>query len=208
MNGGEQLLQFKEEFDRENDSVGEELSTEAIFKTLSSRRRRYALQYLAQVEGPVTIRDLSEQVTAWENGIDRQAVTPKQRKRVYTALHQTHLPKMDHLGVAVYNRDRGTVEITDHVREFDIYLDVVPRGDIPWSQLYLVLGSVLSALVIVAALGFPPFSAVGGFGYAMFVAVTFTVAGAAHVLYDRRTRIETNTTSADIQPPQEVSEVK
>ncbi|MFC7176179.1 DUF7344 domain-containing protein [Halosegnis marinus] len=122
---------------------------------MSSRRRRYALHYLTQRAESVTIRDLSEQIAAWENNVERSAVTPKERKRVYTALHQTHLPKMDRLGVVVYDNDRGTVTLTDSVREFDIYLDVVPSDDLPWSQFYLALGGVLTALVAVAALGIP-----------------------------------------------------
>jgi uncharacterized membrane protein len=123
------------------------ISVETIFETLSSRRRRFVLHYLKQVDGQVTIRELSEVVTAWENHIDRDEVTPKQRKRVYTGLHQTHLPKMDRLGIVEYDTNRGTVSLTDHVSEFDIYLDVVPKDDIPWSEFYLALGSVLTRRV-------------------------------------------------------------
>jgi len=182
------------------------LSTGVVFETLSSHRRRYTLHYLKQVDGSVTIRDLSEQIAAWENRIDRRAVTPKQRKRVYTALHQTHLPMMDRVGAVVYDKDRGTVTITADLQAFNVYLDVVPRDDIPWSQFYLALGSVLSALIVVAALGFAPFSYVGGFGYALFVATAFTLVGAVHTLRDRRTLVGTTSTPPDVEPPREVAE--
>ena len=189
------------------DSAGDtELSTEAVYETLSNRRRRYTLHYLLQWGEPVTIRDLSEQVAAWENHIDRQAVVPKQRKRVYTALHQTHLPAMHRLGVVEYDRDRGTIAMTNHVGEFDIYLDVVPRDDIPWSQFYLALGGVLSALVVVAMVGISPFSYVGGFGYALSIAAAFTVAGCIHTLRDRRTLVGTTTAPPEIEPPREINE--
>jgi hypothetical protein len=206
MNGEAQTLATEETSDRDANAEAEGLSTEVIFTTLSNRRRRYVLHYLAQVGDSVRIRDLSEQIAAWENRIDPRDVTPKQRKRVYTALHQTHLPMMDRLGAVAYNKDRGTVATTEHLDAFEIYLDVVPQDDIPWSQFYLALGSVVSALVVVAALGVTPFSSIGGFGYALAVAAIFTVAGGIHTLRDRRTRIGTTASPAEmaVEPPREV----
>lgn len=205
METGARLVESETTARREGPSDDEHLATGVVFETLSSHRRRYTLHYLKQVDEPVTIRDLSEQIAAWENRIDRRAVTPKQRKRVYTALHQTHLPMMDRVGAVVYDKDRGTVTITEDLQAFDIYLDVVPRDDIPWSQFYLALGSVLSALIVVAALGFAPFSYVGGFGYALFVAAAFTLVGAVHTLRDRRTLVGTST-PPDVEPPREIAE--
>lgn len=207
MNGGARTLAIEETTDRDANAGAERVPTEAIFTTLSNRRRRYVLHYLAQVADSVTIRDLSEQIAAWENRIDRSTVTPKQRKRVYTALHQTHLPMMDRVGAVAYDRDRGTVATTEHLDAFDIYLDVVPRDDIPWSQFYLALGGVLSALVVAAALGISPFSSVGGFGYALAVAAVVTVAGGVHTLRDRRTRVGTTPepTEVSAEPPQDVA---
>ncbi len=158
------------------------------------------------MDDSVTIRDLSEQIAAWENRIDRRAVTPKQRKRVYTGLHQTHLPMMDRVGAVVYDKDRGTITMTGDLRTFDVYLDVVPQDDIPWSQFYLALGAVFSALVAVAALGFAPFSYVGGFGYALFVAAGFTLVGCVHTLRDRRTLVGSASTPTDVEPPRELVE--
>lgn len=187
-------------------SSATELSTEAVFETLSSRRRRYTLHYLKQRDAPVTIRDLSEQVAAWENGTDRSDVSAKDRKRVYTALHQTHLPKMHKLGVVVYDRDRGTIELTGSVREFDIYLEVVPATNLPWGQFYLGLGAVLTAVTAVAALGVFPFSLVDGFGYALFAALALTAIGAYHTYRERRSRIGASDTPQHVVPPAESRE--
>ncbi|WP_340098329.1 DUF7344 domain-containing protein [Salinibaculum salinum] len=165
---------------------GSALSTDTVFQTLGNRRRRYTLHYLRQLDAPVSIRDLSEQLAAWELGKERTAVTPKERKRLYTALHQTHLPKMDSLDVVEYDRNRGVVELTDHISQFDIYLDIVDENDLPWSQFYLGLGGVLTALVTVAALGITPFNVVGGFGYALGVVLAFTIIAAYHTVRDRQ----------------------
>jgi DNA-binding transcriptional ArsR family regulator len=182
------------------DRADPSLSTETIFETLSNRRRRYALHYLKRIGDPVTIRDLSEQLAAWENDVDRARVRPKQRKRLYTALHQTHLPKMNELGVVDYDRDRGVVALTAAIEEFDIYFDLVGKDDIPWSQFYLALGGVFTSLVTVAMLGIPPFAWIGGFAYGLVVAVAFSAVAAYHVFRDRRRVVG----SADA-PPEPVS---
>lgn len=201
MNGGTQVS-VERYFSSESSSDGEKsLSAETIFETLSSRRRRYALHYLSQTGNAVPIRELSEQLAAWENGVERAAVTPKQRKRVYTALHQTHLPKMNRLGVVDYDKDRGMVSLTDRVDGFDIYLDVVASDDLPWSQFYLALGGVLTALVGLAALGVPPFSFVGGVGYALVVTLAFTAVAGYHTLRDQRTLVGSTDKPPDVCPP-------
>jgi hypothetical protein len=163
-----------------------QLSTDTVFQTLGSHRRRYTLHYLRQLNRPVPIRELSEQLAAWELGKERSSVTPKERKRLYTALHQTHLPKMDSLNVVEYDRNRGTVSMTEHIDEFDIYLDVVPQNDLPWSQFYLALGAVLTALVGVAALGITPFAALSGFAYALLATGVVTLVAGYHAFRDRR----------------------
>lgn len=194
--------------DRGQPSTGADrsLTTETIFETLSNRRRRYALHYLGQVGEPVTVRDLSEQIAAWENAVEPDAVTPKMRKRVYTALHQTHLPKMDRLGVVRFDSDRGRVTLTESVEEFDIYLDVVSEDDIPWSEFYLALGGLMTALVTVGALGIWPFSILGGFGYALLVALTVTALGGYHTLSDQRKLIGSSTATPSVCPPEEIDE--
>jgi DNA-binding transcriptional ArsR family regulator len=177
------------------------LSTEAIFETLSNRRRRYTLHYLKRLGEPVPIRDLSEQLAAWENEVGREQVRPKERKRLYTALHQTHLPKMHGLGVVEYDSDRGVVGLTDAIDQFDIYFDLVAADDIPWSQFYLALGSVTTALVTIGALGVQPFASVDGFGYALAVVFLFTVVAGYHTLRDRSRVVG----SADVPPETAIS---
>jgi hypothetical protein len=184
----------------------QQLSTETVFETLSNRRRRFTLHYLSQVGESVTIRELSTQIAAWENGVELHAVTPKQRKRVYTALHQTHLPTMDRLDVIVYAKDRKTISITDQIQEFDLYLDIVPPDDLPWSQFYLLLSAVISVLVVIAVQGVTPFSSVGGFGYALLASGVFVVTSSLHYLRDRRTLIGFATTPPEVEPPREITE--
>jgi hypothetical protein len=167
----------------------EVLTTDDIFGTLSNQRRRCAIHYLKGADGPVSVRELSEQIAAWENDLPLEEVTPKERKRVYTALHQTHLPMMDRLGVVDYDPDRGTVSLTDAVEALDIYFEVVPASDVRWGEFYLVLGTVSLGLVAAAAAGIFPFRLLPGGAYAALLALVVLASGAVYTYRSRANRL-------------------
>ena len=178
---------------------------ETVFEVLSNERRRYVLHHLKATDERVTVRDLSEQVAAWENGIERAAVTPKERKRVYTALHQTHLPKMSDVGVIDYDRDRGTLELTETIEAFDIYLEVVPERELSWSELSLALGSFSTALVAAVLLGVSPFTALPDIAYAGLIAVAWLAVGVVHTYAQRSEHLgggDPTDPSASLYPPE------
>ncbi|MEF8777380.1 MAG: hypothetical protein V5A36_00560 [Natronomonas sp.] len=129
------------------------------FETLSNPRRRQALRYLRahKADSPVVIRDLAERIAAWENDIPTVEVTYKQRKRVYTSLYQSHLPKLHSYGFIDYDSDRGTIELTPQAEQLDIYLEVVPNGSLSWSDVYLGTSVVAAALVTAFYFGAIPF---------------------------------------------------
>jgi len=163
---------------------------ETVFSILSNRRRRYVLHVLNGREGPIGLRELSERIAAWENGCRPEGVTSKERKRVYAALHQSHLPKMDRAGVVSYDPDRGTIDPTAATAEFDVYLEVVPRSELDWGEFYLglgVLGTLVAALV---ALGVYPFTLLPPVGYLWLFGLTLLVVGGVHTYRRRRTRVD------------------
>lgn len=174
-------MQKGEQISKTSDDDGAGLDVDVVFDILSNRRRRYVLHYLLQEDGAVELRELSRQVTAWENHISVEEVTYKQRKRVYTALRQTHLPAMDDAGVIVYDSQSGEVQPTAAVESFDVYVDVVRANEIPWSQYYLGLGLLFcTATLGVAVVPFPPFSPLSSLLLAGLFAVVLTVSGAVH----------------------------
>ncbi|WP_129114117.1 DUF7344 domain-containing protein [Halegenticoccus tardaugens] len=101
-----------------------ELSTDDLFHILQNQRRRYVLQYMQGRDDRVDMRDVAEQVAAWEHDTTVQALTSDERQRVYIALYQSHLPKLDEKGVLKYNQSRGIVERTPLADRFDPYLDL------------------------------------------------------------------------------------
>lgn len=166
-----------------------ELSQDEVFHLLQTPRRRYVLQYLKEHEGPVEMRDVAEQVAAWENNTTVAALSSDERQRVYIPLYQSHLPKLDEEGVVDYDQDRGTVARTELANQFDQYLNVAegtttniddaPSSDHKhsWALYYLsisligtlLLGGVAAGLPIIGSL--PPL-AIGGLVVTAFLVVT------------------------------------
>ena len=171
------------------DESDDGLTQEVAFTMLSCRRRRYILHYLRQEGREVTLRELSKQLAAWENDVDLEAVTHKQRMRVYTALRQSHLPKLDEYGVVEFDQSAGTIALTDEASELEVYLDVVPHDEIPWSTYYLGLGGLCAGAVGLSWAGVFPLSVLSGIGVAALVTVMFVGSAVAHRYHERRNRL-------------------
>jgi len=104
-------------------------SKDVIFELLKVRRRRLVLLYLDENDGVASVGTLAEHVGALENDKSEQALSSDERKRVYIALYQCHLPKMDDAGVIDYDQARGTVELTGAADCLFPYLDIDPVAD-------------------------------------------------------------------------------
>jgi len=147
---------------------------------LSNQRRRYVLYYLNHHPGTVSLRDLAERIAAWENDIDVDDLEYKQRKRVYTSLHQTHLPKLDEVGIVDYDREEGTIALADRATDLDVYLELVGEHDVPWCDFYLGLSIVASLFILAAWLDVYPFAALPDLALAGGVVVLFAVFAGIH----------------------------
>ena len=165
------------------------LTRDTIFSVLSNERRRLVIHYLKQAESTVTLRDLARQIACWENDVTQAELTYKQRKRVYTSLHQSHLPKLQATGIVDYDRDRGTVSLSSQADQLDLYLEIVPQDDIPWSKFYLGLAGVSAFNVVCASADLFPFSLLSGLGHAALITCALGVAAVAHISHNRRMRL-------------------
>lgn len=169
-----------------------------LFEVLSNRRRRYAAHALMRENGsPTELGPLAEQIAAWEYGLDIQEVDSQVRKRVYTALQQSHLPKMDEVGVVEFDKRQGVVEPTPALDDCDIYVDIVQGREIPWNEYYLALSAVSAAIITVAGLDIWPFVMLPDLAWAVFVVVAFGVSALGHRYYTRHLRL-----GASDQPPE------
>ena len=168
--------------------VGDLAETE-IHDVLRNERRRLALERLSEQPGPAGVSDLAEHVAALEAG--ERPPPDNLRQSVYVSLHQTHLPKLDELGIVEYDTDEKTVELTDRAGQVTVYLEVVPRYGLSRNELYLGLAVLGILLTLAAALGVPGFAAVAPGTWALValaliaIAATFYTAKQGETVLDR-----------------------
>lgn len=176
--------------ERGTDADGDSsLSSDDVYGLLSNHRRRYALHYLKHRDSETSIGDLSEQVAAWENGIDSAEVGADQRKRVYTSLQQVHLPKLDEKEVVQYDDRAGTVELSSAAEDLDVYMEVVQGRDIPWSQYYLGLAAVNAGLVAAVFADAYPLTLLPDVAWAAFVVTSFVISALVHTYINSEMRL-------------------
>lgn len=157
-----------------------------VLKILSNRRRRETIRYLKSCDGTAEVRDIARQVAAWENGVELDEVTYDQRKRVYTSLHQSHLPRLSRDGFIEYDRNRGTVALTPDADDLQVYLEVVTGKDLLWCEYYLGLAFVVFLLFAGAAFGITPFAAMSATTYGLLTAVVLGASSTVHLMSNRR----------------------
>ena len=166
------------------------LQRDEIFDVLSNQRRRYVLHYLKQHEGRrVELRELVDQVAAWEHETTIDALESDKRKNVYSSLRQFHLPMMAEADVIEYEHMRGEVELTEQAREVQMYLEYVPANDIPWSWYYLGLSAVGALLVGATWAGVFPFAGLSGVQLAAILAVLYSASACVHAFQSMQNRL-------------------
>jgi hypothetical protein len=125
------------------------LDPDDAFEVLSNRRRRYVVHQLLQHGDVTDLRTLSRQVAAWENRKPFDQVTSEERRRVYNALQQFHLPKLDGMGVVSYASGRGTVSSTPAAESLRSYLGGQGTHT-DRRSLWMALGALAAVVAIVA----------------------------------------------------------
>jgi hypothetical protein len=182
-----------------SDSTGDDpLSNKQVYDLLADTRRRYALHYLKQADTTVQVRDLAEQVAAWENGKEIADLTSQERKRVYISMYQSHLPTLDKQGIVEYDDDRGTVTLSDSLLAQEIYLEIVPETSIPWSQFYVGLSVASLILIGLVATDFSFFEQVPELAVSLLVVVLFTVSALVQTRQQHRSKL------GDAGPPPDI----
>ncbi|MDS0294791.1 DUF7344 domain-containing protein [Halogeometricum luteum] len=130
-----------------------------IHDVLRNDRRRHVIERLQSSEEAETVADLAEYIGAVESG---ESPPPRNvRQSVYVSLHQTHLPKLDELGIVTYDSDRKTVALAEAADEVTVYMEVVPKYGISWAEYYLGLGLLGLLSILGSGIGVPTLSAAG-----------------------------------------------
>jgi hypothetical protein len=155
-----------------------DLAAVDIHDVLSNERRRMVLSILHEEDTrSTTARDLSERIAEMETG---QSPPPRNiRQSAYVSLHQTHLPKLDELGIIDYDESAKTVTLTDRARQVSVYMETVPRYGISWSEYYIGVSAIGLLLAVAAWIGVPVIASVGAGTWATLV-LTLVVVSATY----------------------------
>ncbi|WP_339103511.1 hypothetical protein [Haloterrigena salinisoli] len=95
-----------------------------VFELLTNERRRYALYYLYEQDGPVTISDLVETIDRWEDGSPPQESTLDTFDEIALDLKHHQLPKSAEVEFIQYEPERGTVQIQGSPEKFDTFVTI------------------------------------------------------------------------------------
>ncbi|WP_323173583.1 hypothetical protein [Natrialba sp. PRR66] len=99
------------------------VSLDTIFDLLSDERRRYALYYLYERDGPVPIEELVETIADWEDDPPEDDSWEK-FDEIVVDLQHTHLPKTAEVEFIQYRRDKGVVQVQGAPPKFDAFVTV------------------------------------------------------------------------------------
>jgi predicted house-cleaning noncanonical NTP pyrophosphatase (MazG superfamily) len=190
--------EFRDPTSRQQHRTDRTLSEETVFEVLSNGRRRFVFHYLKGEQRQIYLRELAEHVAAWENDKSVEQLTSAEAKRVKTALHQHHLPMMDSNGFVEYDSMRETVVLDESVADLEVYLDVVPAVEMPWSRYYLGLSVVGLLALGCALLDTGPFAWISGLSAATFITVIVLISALVHT-YLNHTRLRLGGTG---EPPE------
>jgi hypothetical protein len=159
------------------------LPAEQVYAILANERRRNALRHIESAGGIVTVHELSTLVASHETG---EECPPKRaRESVYTSLVQTHLPKLDDLGVIVYDQDTQTIELSRHARDVSLYTEIVVKGGVTWSELYRALGVISLTVLLGILLDLPALTVVDPILWTSLALGAFAVTSAYQLWVNR-----------------------
>ncbi|CQR50992.1 hypothetical protein BN996_02478 [Haloferax massiliensis] len=125
--------------------------------------------------GDLTLRELSERIAEAETG---ESPPPRNiRQSAYVSLQQTHIPKLAELDIVTYDEESKVVSLAE-AGDVTVYMEVVPEGELSWSEYYAALAALGIVLMIAVVVGVPVVSNVGAPALA---ALVFAVLGGSAV---------------------------
>lgn len=152
------------------------LNKSEIFSVLQNERRRMTLEMLRS-EGPKSLRDISEAIARIESGSPMPMSNV--RKSIYVSMLQTHVPKMETMGIVAYNRESDKLELTPASEGVTYYLESVKKGDLPWSHFYL--GVSILSIVGTFTIAFNNVAWIYAISWMIFISAVFLISSVVHV---------------------------
>jgi len=165
----------------------DDLDPSEIHNVLRNDRRRHAIQHLRSTDGPLSVDTLAEHIATVETG---ESPPPRDvRKSVYVSLHQTHLPKLDELGIVDYDQREQELELRDRAEQVEVYMEVVSEGDISWATFYLGVSALGALTLLGVRFDWLFVSSFGVEFWAWYFFVLFGLSATYHWYLERKHRV-------------------
>ncbi|WP_293032370.1 hypothetical protein [Natronococcus sp.] len=104
---------------------------ETVFELLSDERRRYALYYLYERNGPVAVENVVETVEEWEDDALDGDPEDDSFDEIALELQHVHLPKSAEVEFIQYDPSRNAVQINGSPPEFDAFVTIAKLLETP-----------------------------------------------------------------------------
>lgn len=173
-----------------SETEGEGLTQDVVFDILSNSRRRFILSRLQEREDPIELMTLANQIAAWENDTTVDELTDKQSKRVYVSVYQTHVPKLESVGLITYDSDTGLIELSEQAREIDRYMPDDDPTEVPWERYYIALAGVSAAFFLLVVANVSVFGALSVPVAGVVIVAAFAMLSIVHYVTNRRRNSE------------------
>lgn len=160
---------------------GTALTCDECFELLSNPRRRYVLYCLQNADEEASLGELAERIAAWENEVDVDEVSYRERKRVYTSLQQVHLPRLDDDDVVDFDDQSGVVTAETAFEELTEYLERGQAGDVSWGLVYFGVGVLTAAALAASAVGVPLLARMSAMAWSVVAVTIFLVVSLVHM---------------------------
>ena len=128
-------------------------SEEDVRKAVRNTRRRYVLYHLCHSGGVAQFDDLVERIAAWETESPSGNVPARNRESVYSSLYQTHLPKLERIGLVTHDTSAGTVELTEKGEHISVYCAANTLPATAFPKVTLGLGGLVLSLLVAGHFG-------------------------------------------------------
>ena len=104
-----------------------DLQVSETLELLVPERRQALLEVLhSSPQRPIPVSTLADHVACQEYDCDVETLTTEQRKRVYIALYQSHLPTLAQADVVTFDTDESLVEVgPEFQRVWQVYAAVL-----------------------------------------------------------------------------------
>ncbi len=124
------------------------VSRSQALAVLRNDRRRFVIASLEGRSSPVAFGTLVDMVVECERTLEDPDPSVELRPTVYAALYQTHIPRLDRLGVVRHDRRADTVALTDAGRSLVRFMRARPVTGSVWAKLFLGLSAVYASVLV------------------------------------------------------------